>query len=93
VPYESYLYPALRNDEEHARGFLTACFNDDYEPTFLGALRDVVMAYGGVAKIAKAAGLNRESLYKTLSRGGNPEVNTLRKILSALGMKVEFVKA
>lgn len=30
---------------------------------------------------------------KTLSRGGNPEVNTLRKILTALGMKVEFVKA
>jgi probable addiction module antidote protein len=68
-------------------------FNDDYEGLFLIALRDVVMAYGGVAKIAKAAGLNRESLYKTLSRGGNPEVNTLRKILAALGMKVEFVKA
>lgn len=93
MPYESYLYPALRDDDAHARRYLTGCFNDDYEPTFLGALRDVVLARGGVAKIAKAAGLNRESLYKTLSRGGNPEVNTLRKILTALGLKVEFVKA
>jgi probable addiction module antidote protein len=73
--------------------YLTECFNDEYEETFLVALKDVVMAYGGVAKIAKASGLNRESLYKVLSRGGNPEVNTLRKILAALKMKIVFAKA
>jgi probable addiction module antidote protein len=74
-------------------GYLTECFNDDYEETFLVALKDVVLAYGGMAKISKASGLNRESLYKALSRGGNPGVDTLRKILAALKIKVAFVKA
>ncbi len=93
VPYKNYLYPALKKDLDRSLGYLTDCFNDEFEGTFLVALRDVVLAYGGVAKIAKAAGLNRESLYKVLSKGGNPEVNTLRKILGALKMKIEFVKA
>jgi probable addiction module antidote protein len=93
VPYDIYFLPALRNDPERASGYLTECFNDDFEETFLVALRDVVLAYGGMAKIAKAAGLNRESLYKALSRGGNPGIDTLRKILAALKLKVSFAKA
>jgi probable addiction module antidote protein len=93
VPYEAYLHPQLRKDFEFALGYLAECFNDDYEETFLAALRHVVQAYGGVAKVAKVAGLNRESLYKALSRGGNPGVNTLRKILAALKIKIEFVRA
>lgn len=93
VPYETYFLPALRNDPRRALGYLTECFNDDFEETFLVALRDMVLAYGGVAKIAKASGLNRESLYKALSRGGNPGINTLRKILAALKIKVAFIKA
>jgi probable addiction module antidote protein len=92
VPYEAYLHPRLREDSDYAPAYLTECFNDDYEETFLVALRHVVQARGGIAKVSKAAGLNRESLYKALSRGGNPQVGTLRKILSALKMKVAFVK-
>jgi probable addiction module antidote protein len=93
MPYETYFYPALRSDLGRAVGYLTECFNDDFEETFLVALRDVVLANGGVAKVAKAAGLNRESLYKALSRGGNPGVDTLRKILTALKIKIAFVRA
>jgi probable addiction module antidote protein len=93
APYETYFHPALHNDPGRALGYLTECFNDDFEETFLVALRDLVLAHGGVAKIAKAAGLNRESLYKALSRGGNPGVNTLRKILAALKVKIAFVRA
>jgi probable addiction module antidote protein len=93
MPYEAYLHPRLRKDFDYTLAYLTDCFNDDYEETFLVALRHVVFAHGGVAKIAKAAGLNRESLYKALSRGGNPGVNTLRKILAALKVKIAFVRA
>lgn len=92
VPSEIFLHQDLQ-DDDIAIGLLTDCFYDEYEGTFLVALRHFVLARGGVAKIAKAAGLNRESLYKTLSQGGNPEVNTLRKILAALKVKVKFVKA
>ena len=44
---------------------------------FLLALRDVVEAHGGVGQLAKVAKLNRESLYKLLSKDGNPRLSSL----------------
>jgi probable addiction module antidote protein len=76
-----------------ASGFLTECLDDDEPKTFLVALRDVVLANGGVAKAAKASGLNRESLYKALSLNGNPSLQTVRAILAAVGIKITFAKA
>jgi DNA-binding phage protein len=35
-------------------------------------MRDVVEAQGGMTRAARLAGLNRESLYRQLSRRGNP---------------------
>ena len=43
----------------------------------------------GVARIAKAAGLGRESLYKALSAQGNPEFATVLKVIHALGLKLK----
>ncbi len=40
----------------------------------------------GMSKIAKSAGLNRESLYKALGETGNPEFHTVMRILRALGL-------
>ena len=76
-----------------ASEFLTDCLNDDEPKTFLVALRDVVLANGGVAKAAKVSGLNRESLYKALSLNGNPSLQTVRAILSAVGIKITFAKS
>jgi probable addiction module antidote protein len=42
-----------------------------------------------MAKIARAAGLGRESLYKALSPDGNPEFATVLKVLRALGLKLK----
>jgi probable addiction module antidote protein len=41
-----------------------------------------------MAKIAKKAGLGRESLYKALSPEGNPELATVLKVLDALGLRL-----
>jgi probable addiction module antidote protein len=90
---DHWIQADLRRDEGQALELLAESFHDEYEGTFLVALRHLVLAHGGMAKIAKASGLNRESLYKALSRGGNPGVDTLRKILAALKIKVAFVKA
>ena len=38
----------------------------------LTALRRIAEARGGIAKVAKAAGIERESLYRALSPRGNP---------------------
>ncbi len=43
--------------------------------------------------LAKATGLGRESLYKTLSPDGNPEFKTILAIFDALGLVVDFQPA
>jgi probable addiction module antidote protein len=42
-----------------------------------------------MSKIARAAGLGRESLYKALSPDGNPEFVTVLKVMRALGLKLK----
>jgi probable addiction module antidote protein len=41
----------------------------------------------GMAKVAKKAGLSRESLYKALSRDGNPEFATVLRVMKALDLR------
>jgi probable addiction module antidote protein len=53
---------------------------------FLIALKDVVEAGGGVAHLAGRVGLKRSSLYKILSKTGNPTSKTLQEILKPLGL-------
>ena len=43
----------------------------------------------GMAKIAQAAGLGRERLYKALSKKGNPEFASVLKVMRALGLKLK----
>lgn len=44
-------------------------------------------AQGGRNVLAQRTGLNRESLYKTLSDKGNPLFETINAILEALGYR------
>lgn len=56
---------------------------------FLAALRDIAEARGlGMSQLAKETHLNRESLYRMLSKQGNPELGNLYVILNALGLKL-----
>ncbi len=51
------------------------------------ALRTVAEAYGGLAAVAAAAELSRESLYRALSPKGNPTLKTFLAVLKAVGMR------
>ncbi len=42
----------------------------------------------GMTKVAAETGLGRESLYKALSPGGNPEFATVLKVMRALGIRL-----
>jgi DNA-binding phage protein len=48
------------------------------------ALRRMSKAFGGVPKLAEEAELNVNTLYRTLSSKGNPELKSLR----AMGMQL-----
>jgi probable addiction module antidote protein len=56
------------------------------DPAFVRDAIGVVARARGMAEIAKAADLNRESLYKALGETGNPEFGTVMRVLRALGL-------
>lgn len=72
-----------------------ALINDavaDGDPRFIaGALGAVARARGGIARLAEETGLSRQALHKALSEDGNPTLDTIVKVLKALGftMKIE----
>ncbi|WP_416391851.1 putative addiction module antidote protein [Alloalcanivorax xenomutans] len=43
----------------------------------------------GMTRVAKETGLARESLYRSLAAGGNPEFATVLKVMKALGLRLE----
>src|SRR5271167_2694424 len=63
---------------------LDAAFESGDISRIAEALGDVARARG-MTKIAKATGLAREQLYKTLSAEGKPELSTVLKVLAAFG--------
>jgi probable addiction module antidote protein len=56
------------------------------EPDFVRDALGVVAKARGMSEIAKASGLNRESLYKALGETGNPEFSTIMRILRAMNL-------
>jgi len=78
----------LRKDSEFAVEYLKAALEDDDEPrVLLIALRHIAQAQG-IAKVAKAAGIERESLYRALSPRGNPRLSTLVAVTKAIGLRL-----
>jgi probable addiction module antidote protein len=88
VRFEHVLKDHL-SDPDQAAKYLIACYEEGSD-VFLQALQDVVEAQGGMTRAARLADLNRESLYRQLSRRGNPSLASLDAVLSALGLKLRF---
>ena len=89
--YEESLMEDLADPVE-AADYLTACVEEG-QAVFLLALRDVAKAQGGMAKLAEATELPRESLYQMLSENGNPSLSNVSSLLEALGIHLQFVPA
>jgi probable addiction module antidote protein len=86
-PYRESLLESLRNPDEAAQ-YLNACLEDEDPHVFLLALRDVADAHGGIRTLSQTAKLNRESLYRMLSKTGNPSLDSLVAVLNACGMRL-----
>jgi probable addiction module antidote protein len=89
--YEDFLQEELR-DPALAAAYLTAALEGSQEE-FLLALRSVADAHGGLAAVAEATQLNRQTLYRTLSGQGNPTLATLQGVLRAVGLTLAFAPA
>lgn len=89
VSHDDAMVSELRAHPEFAAAYLKAALENAEDPgVLLIALRRVAEARGGVAKIAKAAGIERESLYRALSARGNPRWSTLVAVTRAMGLKL-----
>jgi len=75
-------------DPNYAAEYLARVLAEKDSAAFLIALKDVVEASGGMGSLARRVGLKRPSLYKILSRNGNPTLETLQEILEPLGLRV-----
>jgi probable addiction module antidote protein len=62
---------------------------EDGDPALIAAALGDIARTKGMARIAREAGLGRESLYKALSADGNPEFATVLKVVRALGLKLK----
>ncbi len=81
------------NSSGDIAAYLDAALEDGDERILLPALRDVAKAKCGIAALAEAAELNRESLYKALSKNGNLTLDTLAAVLKIFGLRLSVTKA
>ena len=70
---------------ENVAAYLEAALQVGDPQVIAAALGDIVRAKG-MAQIARKAGVGRENLYKSLSVKGNPELATVLKVISVLGL-------
>lgn len=88
ISHEEVMVKKLRKDPKFAAEYLKAAMEDSEEPqVLLIALRQIAKAKG-IAKIAKKARIERESLYRALSKKGNPRFSTIAAVTRALGLSL-----
>lgn len=75
-------------EPEDVIDFLNDALETGHAPHIAAVLGDVARSEG-MTKLAKATGINRQALYTALSENGNPTLETLLKVLAALGIKLK----
>jgi len=89
ISHDEAIVKELRQSPKFAAEYLKAALEDQDEPrVLLIAMRHIAEASGGIAKVAKAAGIQRERLYRALSARGNPRLSTLIAVAKAVGLKL-----
>ncbi|MCI6574670.1 MAG: putative addiction module antidote protein [Actinomycetaceae bacterium] len=77
---------------EDVADYLSIALEDGDPATLQMVLGDIARSEG-MSKLARETGLNRESLYKSLSAQGNPTMDTIFKVTKALGLRLSLVPA
>jgi probable addiction module antidote protein len=86
--HEDATVESFRKDPAFAAEYLNSILEDGDQEELMIALRRMAKAFGGVQKLAGQAKLNANTLYRTLSPKGNPELRSLRAVLRAMGMQL-----
>jgi len=79
-------------DDQAIAEYLSIVLEENDAPALFKALGTVARARG-MTEIAKASGVSREALYKSLSEGAHPRCDTIQRVLTALGVRLTTVPA
>jgi probable addiction module antidote protein len=88
ISHDAAMIRELKKEPEFAAEYLRAALEEDDPRVLLIVLRQIAESKGGIGKVAKAAGIQRESLYRALSAKGNPRLSTLVAVTKAIGLKL-----
>ncbi|MDO4777040.1 MAG: putative addiction module antidote protein [Cardiobacteriaceae bacterium] len=83
-PFDASYY---LKDEADIAAYLQAILEENNAQLLVAALGDIAKARG-MMQIAKAAGVSRESLYKSLAADAKPRFETIMKVVDALGLQI-----
>lgn len=94
ISHDEAMLEELRKNPDFAAEYLRAALEEGDDPQILLiALRRIAESRGGIAKIAKKAGIERESLYRALSAKGNPRLSTIVAVTRAVGLRLTVESA
>lgn len=88
MTFKEFDAAAYLTGPEEVEAYLNAVFAD-------GTAQEVALALGtvaraeGMSRIARDAKLNRVSLYTSLSKDGNPSLDTIMRVLDVLGFRLQ----
>ena len=77
------------NTKEDMIGVLETALEENDTALLFAVIGDIARSKGMV-QIAKELNLARESLYRSLSQGGNPSFDTVVKVLDNLGYQLSI---
>lgn len=75
------------NTAEAIAAYLDAYLEDSTPEELRNALATVARSHG-VADLATRSGITRQGIYKALGQDGNPSFETIRSILTAMGLRL-----
>ena len=67
--------------------YLDAYLEDGTPEELLGALSTIARSRG-MSSLARQTGVSREALYRAFSADGNPTLDTLLRVMKALGVRL-----
>ena len=86
TPYDTAKY--LRTPEDMAAYLEASIEEANGDATIVAMALGNIARAKGMSQVASDAGLSRESLYKALSGERNPTLETVLKVVRALGLKL-----
>ena len=85
TPFDAAKYVT---EPEDVIEFLNDAFESGHLP-YIANVLGVVARSKGMTKLAEKTGVNRQALYTALSENGNPTLETLLKVMTALGVRLK----